>query len=101
MAQVYMPQQQKSDPLGKALMVASVIPAPAPVAGPVSVAKGLSEKPQQAVPIVQSDPAAIQRRMQKLDEAGQALSYLPPQQQQQFGPAIKRARMMAEQEAYA
>lgn len=111
MSQVMMTQaKQRPDELGQVLQIASLIPSPVqPVAAGVAVAKGLSAQPGQANPqIDNSSKDALQRRMQgmqsqqqnlmQLQDAHEALAYLPPEQQRQYGPPIQKALYSAQQE---
>lgn len=117
MTNVMMPGvKQREDQTGKALMIAGAIAggyAPAAVGasgalagagagaglgGTASSVMASGQKPRQDVHPVQS---AVQRRMHVLAQADQSLAALPPPQQQEYGPAIRRARMLAEQDAYA
>lgn len=74
-------------------------------AAPAAEAAFGSKTPQAAQ--MTSDDSAISRRMQQIDEdplsnirdAKSALSYLPPEQQKEYGPALDEAykRAMAQQ----
>lgn len=61
---------------------------------------GNAQTPQAVSSDVKSGPMA--RRMEEpgveLQKADQALSQLPPQYQDQYGPMIRRARMLDEQQ---
>lgn len=110
MSNVIVPQsKEKRDTLGTALTVASIVPGPQqPFAAGGNALLGLSKKPKEATPVVQSDTGAMQRRMEgmqasqnnirALREADAALASVPPEQAQQYAPAIKRARQLAETE---
>ncbi len=76
--------------------------------GLVANASG-DNKQAQGVPGAE-EPSAIDRRIQSLDsqppeqhgddlaKAQEALAYLPPDQQKQYGPAIQKARYLNSQE---
>lgn len=112
MANVMMPQAKKTNDMGNLLTIGGAVvggafggPAGAMTgAGAGQMAGGMLA--QQSAPQAQQpvQSSAMQRRaesMQNLDQlrqSEQALAYLPPDQQQQYAPAIQRARIMAEKQ---
>jgi hypothetical protein len=111
MANVTMPQPAaKKDRLGSMMQIGAMIPGPQqPILAGIGAVRNMNDKPKAEVPMAQaSGGSAMQRRMQSLEsqqlnvaqlrDAESALAYLPPEQAQQYGPAIKKARTFAEQE---
>lgn len=110
MSNVVMPQQKQKPGLSSALQLAAVVPGPhQPFAAGGAVLSGMSQKQETEAPNIQSGAqGAMQRRMQSLQssqsnlralrDADSALASLPPEQAQQYAPAIKKARTFAEQE---
>lgn len=121
MANVAMPQQKaKGEGLGKLLTIGGAVAGGVATGGSPQgammgasagqMAGGLMAKPPAPAPqaVETTATGAMQRRMQALQaqqanvsalrDADAALASLPPQQAQQYAPAIKRARTFAEQE---
>lgn len=114
MAQVILPQK-KSSSLGQIGQIGGAIAGGIATGGsPQGIAAGagmggtaggmLEGNPKQIAP-VQTNQSAMSRRMEsvapqtsELNDAHNALAYLPPEQQRKYGPAIQRAKQLQDQE---